>query len=40
VKNIADMKDQLIRMGFQFDWDRELATHNSSYYKHTQEIFS
>lgn len=40
VKNISDMKAQLIRMGFQFDWDRELATHDPSYYKHTQHIFS
>ena len=35
VQNIADMKAQLNRMGFQFDWDRELATHDPSYYKHT-----
>lgn len=40
VKNISDMKAQLIRMGFQFDWHRELATHDPSYYKHTQHIFS
>ena len=25
--NIAEMKAQLSRLGFSFDWDRELATH-------------
>lgn len=38
--NIAEMKAQLSRLGFSFDWDRELATHEPDYYKHTQEIFS
>ncbi|CDW72114.1 leucyl-trna synthetase [Stylonychia lemnae] len=39
VKNIQEMKDQLHRLGFDFDWDRELATHTPEYYKHTQQIF-
>lgn len=34
-KNIAEMKSQLQRLGFEFDWDRELATHTPEYYKHT-----
>jgi leucyl-tRNA synthetase len=34
------MKTQLNAMGFDFDWDRELATHEPSYHEHTQEIFS
>jgi len=34
------MKAQLSRLGFSFDWDKELATHEPAYYKHTQEIFS
>lgn len=25
-RNIAETKEQLNRMGFSFDWDRELAT--------------
>jgi leucyl-tRNA synthetase len=35
VKNIAEMKAQLMQLGFSFDWDRELATHEPAYYKHT-----
>jgi len=37
--NIKDMKGQLVAMGFEFDWDRELSTCDPKYYKHTQQIF-
>ena len=33
------MKQQLVKMGFDFDWDRELSTSSPEYYKHTQMIF-
>ncbi len=39
-QNIKDMKEQLQRLSFDFDWDREIATHTPEYYKHTQEIFT
>ena len=39
VQNISDMKSQLIQMGFDFDWDKELSTSSPEYYKHTQQIF-
>ena len=33
------MKSQINRMGYDFDWDRELSTSDPLYYKHTQKIF-
>ncbi|MBR3839000.1 MAG: leucine--tRNA ligase [Clostridia bacterium] len=38
-KNIAHFKDQLKRLGFSFDWDREIDTTDPDYYKWTQWIF-
>ncbi|MDI6781335.1 MAG: leucine--tRNA ligase [bacterium] len=37
--NISYMKSQLKRMGFSYDWDRELATCNEDYYKWNQWLF-
>ena len=37
--NIARYREQLDKIGFSFDWDREVRTSNSSYYKWTQWIF-
>jgi leucyl-tRNA synthetase len=38
-KNIARMKAQLFAWGVMFDWNRELASCDPSYYKWTQWIF-
>lgn len=38
-ENIAYMKKQLKRMGFSYDWDREFATCDPSYYKWEQLFF-
>lgn len=38
-KNIAYFKQQLQRLGLSYDWSRELATSDPSYYKWTQWIF-
>ena len=37
--NIAAMKTQLKRMGFSYDWDRELATCDPEYYRWEQLVF-
>ncbi|UCG13960.1 MAG: leucine--tRNA ligase [Deltaproteobacteria bacterium] len=37
--NIAQMKAQLKRMGFSYDWSRELATCDVSYYRWEQLMF-
>ncbi len=38
-ENIANMRSQLKRMGFSYDWDRELATCDVDYYRWEQLIF-
>ena len=38
-ENIAFMKKQLKRMGFSYDWDREIATCDVTYYKWEQWLF-
>ena len=37
--NIATMKAQLKRLGFAFDWSRELSTCEPDYYGHEQALF-
>ncbi|WP_440619203.1 leucine--tRNA ligase [Candidatus Pelagibacter sp. HIMB1493] len=38
-ENISNMKSQLKRLGLSIDWDREISTCSSDYYKHQQEFF-
>ena len=38
-ENIVRFKDQLDKLGLSFDWDREIKTSDSSYYRWTQWIF-
>lgn len=38
-ENIARYRQQLDRMGFSFDWSREVRTSDPAYYKWTQWIF-
>ena len=38
-KNISVMKSQLKRLGLSIDWDREISTCSSEYYKHQQQFF-
>ena len=38
-QNIARYREQLDKIGFSFDWDREVRTSDPQYYKWTQWIF-
>jgi leucyl-tRNA synthetase len=38
-ENIATMRGQMQRMGFAYDWSRELATCHPDYYRHEQKMF-
>ncbi|MBT3177710.1 MAG: leucine--tRNA ligase [Desulfobacula sp.] len=38
-ENISAMREQLKKMGFSYDWDRELATCRPEYYKWEQWLF-
>jgi len=38
-ENIATMRAQLERMGFAYDWSREIATCHPQYYRHEQKMF-
>jgi leucyl-tRNA synthetase len=37
--NIKTFKSQLKKLGFSYDWDREIDTTDPKYYKWTQWIF-
>ena len=39
VKNIARYREQLDKIGFCFDWEREVRTCDPKYYKWTQWVF-
>ncbi len=39
-ENIAQMKAQLKRLGFSYDWDREITTSDPNYYKWEQMAFT
>jgi len=38
-KNIDNMRSQIESLGFSYDWDREVATTDTDYFKWTQWIF-
>jgi leucyl-tRNA synthetase len=38
-ENISRYREQLDKIGFSFDWSREVRTSNADYYKHSQWIF-
>jgi leucyl-tRNA synthetase len=38
-KNIENFRRQIKRLGFSYDWNREISTHSVEYYRWTQWIF-
>jgi leucyl-tRNA synthetase len=38
-ENIAQMREQLKKLGLSYDWNREIATCDPSYYRHEQDVF-
>jgi leucyl-tRNA synthetase len=38
-RNIIQFTRQIKSLGFSYDWDREVSTHNADYYRWTQWIF-
>ncbi|MFP4510377.1 MAG: leucine--tRNA ligase [Spirochaetaceae bacterium] len=38
-ENIGRFRAQIKRLGFSYDWDREVSTHDPDYYRWTQWIF-
>ncbi len=38
-KNVSHFREQLMSLGYSFDWDREICTTDPEYYKWTQWIF-
>lgn len=39
LENIKNMKHDLMRLNFAYNWETEVATCNSDYFRHTQELF-
>ncbi len=39
LSNIKNMKEQLLKLDLDLEWDRELATCNEDYYRYQQELF-
>lgn len=39
LQNIQDMRNQLINLGYSYDWDREVSTCSREYYGHEQQLF-
>lgn len=39
MSNIEEMKEQLSMLGLSYDWDKEVATSTTEYYRWTQKIF-
>ena len=38
-RNTDNFRSQLLRLGFSYDWNREVDTSSADYYRHTQSIF-